>query len=143
MFLSHGIDTQRKYPVISLTAASFASAAMALLNKRYDDPAFDLQVFCQRYRKGPVDTVKMYSSPVDMRGSDFNSYGFSLLGFHFLAKVDRRPFPQVYGPFILNGSTTLRVPFIEFHETPQGRGAYEMLLAARARRSNYKRPGRR
>jgi hypothetical protein len=51
-----------------------------------DFPEF--QVICQRYTPGPVDTRKMYSSPVDMRGPDFFSYGFSLIGFHFIAKVD-------------------------------------------------------
>jgi hypothetical protein len=95
----------------------------------------EFQVFCQRYNKGPVDTEKMYSSPVDMKGEEFNSYGFSLLGFHFLAKVDQRPFHPVYRPFVLNGNSIFRVPFIDFQETPHGRGAKEMLAAARARRA--------
>ncbi len=59
-----------------------------------DIPEF--QVICQRYTPGPVDTRKIYSSPVDMRGPDFFSYGFSMIGFHFIAKVDRRPFSRIY-----------------------------------------------
>ena len=56
----------------------------------------EFQVVCQRYTIGPVDTDKMYSSPVRMKDLEFNSYGFSMLGFHFLAKVDRRPFPSIF-----------------------------------------------
>jgi hypothetical protein len=93
----------------------------------------EFQVVCQRYTKGPVDTEKMYSSPVNMRGSDFNAYGFSMLGFHFLAKVDRRPFPSIYTPYVMNGRSLLRGYFVDFHDTPQGRGAREM-LATRSRR---------
>src|SRR4029077_19445741 len=99
----------------------------------------EFQVVCQRYTEGLVDTEKMYSSPVDMKGPDFNSYGFSMLGFHFLAKVDRRPFPSIYLPYVMNGSRLLRGYFVEFHDTPQGRGAREMLAVAPRRRRRGKR----
>jgi hypothetical protein len=99
----------------------------------------EFQVVCQRYTIGTVNTEKMYSSPVDMKGPDFNSYGFSMLGFHFLGKVDHRPFPPIYAPFVMNGSRSLRGYFVDFHDTPQGRGAREMLAGARRRRGN-KRP---
>ena len=95
-----------------------------------DFPAF--QVICQRYRPGSVDTRKMYSSPIDMRGADFFSYGFSMIGFHFIAKVDRRPLPPIYTPFLVAGNV-LRGYFVNFDETPQGRGAREMVTAARTR----------
>jgi hypothetical protein len=72
-----------------------------------DFPEF--QVICQRYTPGPVDTRKMYSSPVVMRGPDFFSYGFSMIGFHFIAKVDRRPFPPIYAPFV-RASVSFRLP---------------------------------
>ena len=98
-------------------------------------------VICQRYNKGPIDTEKMFSSPVDMKGRDFNSYGFSLLGFHFIAEIDRRPFPVVYEPFVLNGQSLLRGYFVNFHETPQGKGAGEMVAAARLRRNARRRSG--
>ncbi len=94
----------------------------------------EFQVVCQRYTKGAIETEKMYSSPVDMRDPDFNSYGFSMLGFHFLAKVDRRPFPSLYTPYVMNGSSMLRGYFVDFHDTPQGRGAREMLAAGRLQR---------
>jgi hypothetical protein len=98
----------------------------------------EFQVVCQRYTKGFIDTEYMYSSPVDMRGPDFNSYGFSMLGFHFLAKVDRRPFPSIYAPYVMNGRRLLRGYFVDFHDTPQGRGARQMLAAARTRRGRKK-----
>jgi hypothetical protein len=97
----------------------------------------EYQVICQRYVPGPVDTRKMYSSPVDMRGPDFFSYGFSMIGFHFIAKIDRRPFPSIYDLFVVRGEL-LRGYFVNFHETPQGRGARDMVAAAR-RRQNRKR----
>jgi hypothetical protein len=97
-----------------------------------DFPEF--QVICQRYAPGPVETRKMYSSPVDMRGPEFFSYGFSIIGFHFIAKVDRRPFPPIYTPFVLK-EDVLRGYYVKFGETPQGRGARDMLKAARARRA--------
>jgi hypothetical protein len=98
----------------------------------------EFQVVCQQYTKGPVNAEMMYSSPVKMRGPDFNSYGFSILGSHFLAKVDRRPFPSIYAPFVMNGSQLLRGYFVDFHHTPQGRGAREMLAAAGTRRGKKK-----
>lgn len=94
----------------------------------------EYQVICQRYAPGLIDTRKMYSSPVDMRGSDFFSYGFSMIGFHFIAKVDRRPFPAVYGPFVMT-EDSLRGYYVNFHETPQGRGARDMIAAARERQA--------
>ena len=94
----------------------------------------EFQVVCQRYTVGPVDTDKMYSSPVSMKDLEFNSYGFSMLGFHFLAKVDRRPFPSIFAPYVMNGGGLLRGYFVDFHDTPQGRGAREMLTTARRRR---------
>jgi hypothetical protein len=97
----------------------------------------EFQVFCQRYNPGPVDTEKMYSSPADMRGLEFRSWGCSIIGFHFLSKVDSRPFTDVYGPYILNGRDSLTGCFVDFHATPQGRGAVEM--AARL----HRRPKRR
>jgi hypothetical protein len=68
-----------------------------------------------------------------MKEPSFNSYGFSMLGFHFLAKVDRRPFPPIYAPYVMNGDTLLRGYFLDFHDTPQGRGAREMLAGRRPR----------
>jgi hypothetical protein len=90
------------------------------------------QVICQRYAQGPVDARKMYSSPVDMKGEDFFSYGFSMIGFHFIAKMDKRPFPQIYEPWVLTGDI-LRGYYVDFHDTPQGRGAREMLVDWRRR----------
>ena len=100
-----------------------------------DIPEFE--VICQRYTPGSVDTRKMYSSPVDMRGPDFFSYGFSMIGFHFIAKVDRRPFPPVYRPFVLAGNL-FRGYYVNFHETPQGQGARDMVAAARRRQARTK-----
>jgi hypothetical protein len=90
----------------------------------------EFQVFCQRYNPGVVDTEKMYSSPSDMRGMEFRSWGFDINGFHFLAKVDSRPFTDDYGPFIMNDQDTLNGCFVDFHATPQGRGAHKMSVAA-------------
>jgi len=72
-----------------------------------------------------------------MRGPDFFSYGFSMIGFHFIAKIDRRPFPSIYDQFVVRGDL-LRGYFVNFHETPQGRGARDTVAAAR-RRQNRKR----
>jgi hypothetical protein len=99
----------------------------------------EFQVVCQRYTLGPIDTEKMYSSPVRMKDPEFNSYGFSMLGFHFQAKVDRRPFPPIYTPYVMNGGRLLRGYFVDFHDTPQGRGAREMLAAGRRRRGRKER----
>jgi hypothetical protein len=93
----------------------------------------EFQVICQQYTRGPVNTTNVYSSPVKMRGPDFNSYGFSMLGLHVLAKVDRRPLPSIYAPFVMNGKRLLRGYFVDFHHMPQGRGARVMLAAARRR----------
>jgi hypothetical protein len=78
----------------------------------------EFRVVCQRYTKGPVKTEKICTSPIKMRDPDFNSYGFSMLGFHFLAKVDRRPFPSIYAPFVMHGSRLLRGYFVDFLDTP-------------------------
>jgi hypothetical protein len=81
----------------------------------------------------------MYSSPVDMKGPDFNAYGFSMLGFHFLAKVDLRPFPSIYRPWVMNGSNLLRAYSVDFHDTRQGRGAHETLATIRIRHGTDRR----
>ena len=96
-----------------------------------DFPEF--KVVCQRYTKGLVETRKMLSSPVPMKDAEFNAYGFSLLGFHFLSKVDRRSFPPMFKGFIVNESDVFRGYYVDFHETPQGRGARDLLVAARRR----------
>jgi hypothetical protein len=48
-----------------------------------------------------------------------NCYIFALAGFRIIAKVDRRPFPPVYRPFVINRKGGVRGLFARLEETTE------------------------
>lgn len=79
------------------------------------------QVIVQRYTSPHLNMKGIYSLPKRAPFTDLNlnTYGFMLSGFRILAKVDSRPLPAGFKPFITNVTQTLRGLFVEFEKTPE------------------------
>jgi hypothetical protein len=65
----------------------------------------------------PVDGF--YTMPVWANMDGINCYAFALAGFRIIAKVDKRPFPSVYKPYVINGKDRIRGPFTRLEETAE------------------------
>ena len=83
-------------------------------------PAYELLV--GRYKQmGKMNPARTYTSPA--RGKildDLNGWTFALGGFRIMAKIDRRPFPALLGPAIVNGNSKLIGAFGDFTSTVEG-----------------------
>lgn len=83
-------------------------------------PAYELLV--GRYEQmGKMNPARTYSSPA--RGKildDLNGWTFALGGFRIMAKFDRRRFPALLTPAIVNGNTKLMGVFGDFRSTVEG-----------------------
>ena len=89
-----------------------------------------VQLYVSKY----LDIKRLYFLPVRTRFGEFTSYSISLAGFRFMAKIDRRPFPIQFNPFILNGNKVFRGFIIEFEKTLEFHQAMEMVVRAERRR---------
>jgi hypothetical protein len=90
-------------------------------NRLSDMPAFQLML--RRYFSSHIDCTRFYSLPIRMRNAGWNGYGFGLAGFQIIAKIDSRPFPSAWRPYIINENNVLRGMFVELEKT----GEFEML----------------
>jgi len=83
--------------------------------KRLSDmPAFEVLV--QRYLSTSMDPTKWYFHPVRQPFGDLDAYGFGLAGFRIVAKLDNRPFPEGFRPFVLNRSNVFRGFFVPLEQ---------------------------
>ena len=64
----------------------------------------ELEIAIQYYRSGHFgENVNLfYTLPVRNKFGGLNGISFGLNGFRIAAKIDKRPFPSFYGPYIIN-----------------------------------------
>jgi hypothetical protein len=108
------------------------------LGQRYENEARDVlfgqkslaemrafQVLVRRFRSVEgFNTTLFYSLPKLTKFGVHRAYGFSLGGFQIIAKMDSRPWPATFRPWIVNGNSVLRGLLVEFKET----GDFEMMM---------------
>jgi hypothetical protein len=77
------------------------------------------EVIIQRYKSKHLDMQGIYTLPVRASFLNLNTYGFGLVGFRILAKLDARPLRREFAPFVINNANTLRGFFIEYEKTQE------------------------
>ncbi len=81
----------------------------------------ELEIVIQYYRSEHFrDKVNLfYTLPVRNSFQGLNGFSFGLNGFRIAAKIDKRPFPSFYAPYIINRTGTFRGLVVELEETPE------------------------
>jgi hypothetical protein len=103
----------------------------------------EFQVMVQRYTSKHFDTERLYSLPVSAPFREFAAYGFGIVGFRLMAKVDSRPLPAEWDSFIINSNNALRGFFVEIERTLEFERIASMMVADHFReleRSARRRP---
>jgi hypothetical protein len=83
----------------------------------------------------PAEFVsQFYSSPVRTKIDGLNCWQMSLRGFKFVAKLDRRPLPNIWHRTIINGGNKLFGAVLDFEGTVEHRAMLRMAGADLERR---------
>jgi len=122
---------------------SFASVDLGPYQDRARDVLFGekplsglgaFEVLVQRYRSIHIDTTKWLFNPERHPFIGLNAYGFGLAGFRILAKLDNRPLPAGYAPFVLNRSGVFRGTYVTLENCSEFNSIVSIV------RKNVKRP---
>ena len=102
----------------------------------------ELEIVIQHYRSGHLgDNVNLfYTIPVLSKFGDLNGFGFALNGFRIAAKIDKRPFPRSFHPYIINRTGMFRGMMVELERTPEFSRMADMAIADIIRRGVTSRP---
>jgi hypothetical protein len=78
------------------------------------------EVILFRYLSPTLRVDGFYTMPIwsALQGG-INCYIFALAGFRIIAKVDQRPFPPLYRPYVINGKDRISGLFAPFEETTE------------------------
>jgi hypothetical protein len=92
------------------------------------------ELIVSRYRVRPgFNPEENYTTPLRQRFDGLNGWGFSLHGFHMMAKLDKRPLPANLRPAIVNGNTKLTGAYVDFLSTNEGKAILEIARTHRRR----------
>lgn len=96
----------------------------------------ELEIVLQYYRSGHFgDKINLfYTIPVMNKFAGRNGIGFGLNGFRIAAKIDKRPFPPPFGPYVINRTGVFRGLAVEFEKTPEFSRMADMAVADMIRR---------
>jgi hypothetical protein len=97
------------------------------------------EVMIQRYRSKDLNRPdRFYTVPVPLKFGEYDAYGFALNGFRIMAKLDDRPFPDTFKPFVLNGNTCFRGIFVDLEKTTEFEAMNRMAVASIKRQATGK-----
>lgn len=96
----------------------------------------ELEITVQYYRSNHFgDNVNLfYTLPTRTKFQGRNGFGFGLNGFRVAAKIDKRPFPSFYGPYIINRTGVFRGLIVELEGTPEFSRMADIAVADMRRR---------
>jgi hypothetical protein len=67
--------------------------------------------------------------PVRNRFGRLNGLSFGLNGFRIGAKIDKRPFPAIFGPYVINHTGIFRGLVVELESTPKFSSMIDIAVA--------------
>jgi hypothetical protein len=99
------------------------------------------QLLLARYEGvGKFNPEDSYISPARRKIEGTNGWAFALHGFGIRAKLDRRPLPSMFHPFVVNGGAKLIGSFVPILSTPEGKAMLKMTRADQRRHGAHRPP---
>jgi hypothetical protein len=136
------ISRRLEYKSVSLGPYEAVARDVLFGTKTLSDmPQFQLMVF--RYNESKKLRVDgLYTAPSTVSGLGVNGWGFAVSGFRFVAKMDKRPWPDVPADtakeFVVNGRDRILGMFVDFEGSLEHRATLKMAGAALARKAKVK-----
>ena len=82
---------------------------------------------------GRFNPENSYTFPARRKIGGTNGWAFALHGFRIMAKLDRRPLPSMWHPFVVNGGAKLIGCFVPMFATREGKAMLKMKQADQRR----------